>query len=304
MVYGTDDPVSLDFPFHISDKVFTDQQKELHQCVQNIHSHEYLQILMVLKGKISHQVNGELHTLNAGDVVAIPSFQKHQDYYEWNAEVVTISFLPHFIDSFFVTPHLLGRSHNLSEVYFKPFIYSDRLNLTAPISMVASSLDELKGLISRMTLLFPANTDVKRAKIQILLKELLLSITECLPESPSREYSGQGSASIYTQKVKNVIAHLEKEYAQEIIIEDVIKSCHISGTYFRKIFQEITGKSCLQYINELRIFHAINLIRQTDFALKRIATDVGFSEFPSFHRVFKRIKGIGPQAFRDSLLKS
>nr|WP_298929889.1 AraC family transcriptional regulator [uncultured Allomuricauda sp.] len=57
-------------------------------------------------------------------------------------------------------------------------------------------------------------------------------------------------------------------------------------------------KSFFTYINEYRIEHSKNLLSQTDAKILAVALDSGFSNKTSFHRTFKRIEGITPEAFR------
>ena len=74
----------------------------------------------------------------------------------------------------------------------------------------------------------------------------------------------------------------------------------LSGTYFRMIFKEITGKPFILYLNELRVYHAIVLIKKSNMNLSEIAYDVGYGEFQNFHRAFKKIIGCSPSAYRKA----
>lgn len=57
-------------------------------------------------------------------------------------------------------------------------------------------------------------------------------------------------------------------------------------------------KSFFTYINEYRIEYSKDLLSQTDAKILAVALDSGFSNKTSFHRTFKRIEGITPEAFR------
>lgn len=74
----------------------------------------------------------------------------------------------------------------------------------------------------------------------------------------------------------------------------------LSVSHFRALFRQRMGVSPGQYQQELRMGEAARLLRETDMPIKRIATVMGFSDLPHFHRRFKRVYGQTPRRYRDS----
>ena len=110
----------------------------------------------------------------------------------------------------------------------------------------------------------------------------------------------QSPHSKHYETVQDVIQYIQENFHKDLKINDVISRCHLSSTYFRMIFKEITGKSFVQYLSELRIYHAIVLIKRSKLNLSEIAYEVGFAEFQNFHRTFKKIIWCSPSAYRKS----
>ena len=54
-----------------------------------------------------------------------------------------------------------------------------------------------------------------------------------------------------------------------------------------------------EYINNLRIAEACNLLRETNIKIADISEDVGFGTIRSFNRAFKQITGISPAVYRE-----
>ncbi len=84
-------------------------------------------------------------------------------------------------------------------------------------------------------------------------------------------------------------------------VEDLAERCHMSYSYFAKVFRETYGRSCKKYIEFIRICKAEDLLRFTNLDLNYISQETGFSDCSHFIRVFKREKGITPKQFRMQL---
>lgn len=293
-VFTTDDPMPVDYPFHLSRVKIGEAEEEIRERVLRIHSHEYLQILMVLDGSILHESGGEKKVLAKGELVCIPAFQKHRDFYEIGAEVVTISFMPSIVDSLFANPHLLGRSGHFSEAFLASFFLPSNVELRV-IAPKPEEVNRFIEVIEKMSLEQAKQDSMGRLKLHTHVMSFLSLLQEV---SGFEELDGLSSPS---QPLELTLNHIQKHYYEDVSVERLIENSGISATLFRKEFKAATGRSCLQYLNELRVFHAITAIRNTERPLKEIASDVGFSEFETFHRVFKRVKGVGPKAFRDGL---
>lgn len=84
-------------------------------------------------------------------------------------------------------------------------------------------------------------------------------------------------------------------------VEDLAERCHMSYSYFAKVFRETYGQSCKKYIEFIRICKAEDLLRFTNLDLNYISQETGFSDCSHFIRVFKQQKGITPKQFRMQL---
>ena len=72
----------------------------------------------------------------------------------------------------------------------------------------------------------------------------------------------------------------------------------ISQSYVSRMFKKKYGIGIAQYINQVRIFHAKKLIQEGSLNIKTISIQVGFSSDVQFIRVFKKMEGITPGAYR------
>jgi AraC-like DNA-binding protein len=74
--------------------------------------------------------------------------------------------------------------------------------------------------------------------------------------------------------------------------------CHMSESHFRRLFEENIGMTPVEYLNQVRIKKACDLIRKTGSSMEEIATKVGFTTTSTFNRNFKRITGTSPYQWK------
>lgn len=74
---------------------------------------------------------------------------------------------------------------------------------------------------------------------------------------------------------------------------------HISVSTLRRIIHEYTGFPLNEYIHQLKIGEAKNILLNTDLSVKEIGEALGYKDTFYFSRVFKRITGISPRSYRS-----
>ncbi|UGU17655.1 AraC family transcriptional regulator [Sinomicrobium kalidii] len=89
-------------------------------------------------------------------------------------------------------------------------------------------------------------------------------------------------------------SHLEKN----IKIEDVARIANLSKSQFSRYFKLHTGKTYIEFLNELRIESACSLLLDERNTVEAICYDVGYSNLSHFNRQFKRLKGVTPSVYR------
>ena len=94
------------------------------------------------------------------------------------------------------------------------------------------------------------------------------------------------------------IGYMERNYKQELSLEEVAEQVHLNPYYFSKVFKQQTGETFIDYITRIRIEHAKRWMNNKDISLKEICYLVGYNDPNYFSRVFKKVTGITPSEYR------
>ncbi|MBI4026461.1 MAG: PocR ligand-binding domain-containing protein [Verrucomicrobia bacterium] len=89
--------------------------------------------------------------------------------------------------------------------------------------------------------------------------------------------------------------------AEELSLGQVAKAVNTSTFYFCKIFKKATGLNFTDYLSRVRIEKARNLLLNPNLRVSEIAYEIGFQSLTHFNRVFKRVLGQSPTAYRARL---
>lgn len=88
-------------------------------------------------------------------------------------------------------------------------------------------------------------------------------------------------------------------YAEMIGVNEVCRAIGYERTYFSNLFRHQTGQTMQEYLAAVRITHACSLLTSTELSVNAIAQRVGYAEYRSFSRCFKKIKQVSPQQYRS-----
>ncbi len=92
---------------------------------------------------------------------------------------------------------------------------------------------------------------------------------------------------------------IDSHYHKDISLDDVSREVDISPYYFSKIFKEETGKNFVEYVTEIRMNRAKELLTGTDLSMKEICSEIGYADPNYFSRTFKKNTGLTPTEFKE-----
>lgn len=119
--------------------------------------------------------------------------------------------------------------------------------------------------------------------------------------------SDQRDRAGWPDKVRLAASYIEINYAGLVSLDELADSLQVSKYHLQRTFAETVGLTPHEYTNRVRIERAMELLRRTESSVEEIARLIGFSSGSYFIKVFAKLTGMTPGAFRhgeDSLLYS
>jgi AraC-like DNA-binding protein len=98
---------------------------------------------------------------------------------------------------------------------------------------------------------------------------------------------------------KRAVAYLHQHHALPLKRWEIAEGVGVSEDYLSRVFGRELGISPWEYLNRYRIEKAKDLLRSTYESVALIGSKVGFPDPAYFSRVFHRIAGMAPSAYRD-----
>lgn len=121
--------------------------------------------------------------------------------------------------------------------------------------------------------------------------EALINVSRQFLSAGLRENDRYGRGS---RKVWELLDYLNMFYYEPISGDSLEEKFDCNFDYMNRLFRQSIGKTVFQYLSEIRIAHARELLATSSMKVSQISGKVGFSDESYFSKVFKRHTGISP----------
>lgn len=105
----------------------------------------------------------------------------------------------------------------------------------------------------------------------------------------------------YSRMIAKSLQYIEEHYQENISVSEIADILHISDGHFRRTFKEEVGMSSGDYLTAYRIKKAKELLQRDNLKIVDIYKKVGFASSQYFSSTFKKMTGISPKDYRESL---
>lgn len=113
---------------------------------------------------------------------------------------------------------------------------------------------------------------------------------------------GCGSGRM-AQAAQTMREYVRNNYMKEISMQDAARMMNYSDAYFCKLFKQCFDQNFTSYLTNFRVNEAKRLLMNQNVSVKDVGMQVGYYDSNYFAKVFKRITGMIPSEYRDSLRK-
>ncbi len=252
--------------------------------------HETFEMVYIKSGSGVFEIGEQNVSVGSNDIVIIKPNQSHKLNVnsEGGCDFIVLYFK--FMDQ---------TEHTLSEVSLGDFInFVSGRESGAFIKLKVSQKNDIIVLLNRI-LKEQTNDQLGSDLLNyLMLMELFVLISRAL--KAEWENSIKNKSPKIKELMQSAIQFVHNNFEREISITDIAKYVFLSPSYFTRAFKENTGLSPMQYLLNIRIKRACELLRETDQKVGEIALSVGFSNQQRFNDMFKKQTNMTPMQYRNS----
>lgn len=133
--------------------------------------------------------------------------------------------------------------------------------------------------------------------VKSYLEELLILLVRAAEGKPTGSYEGGG------RRFAAILRYLEENVTEKLRFGDVAKHFSISPSILKRDFRRQMGCGVMEYFTKLKIDASKQLIRERDLNFTEIAAELSFGSSQYFTAVFRRVTGMTPSEYRESVMK-
>ena len=264
---------------------------EVATCI-NLHGHQDMEFLYISDGAFSMMVNSVSMELRRGDLLIINPNDIHAGTVPIHQQVAGYHMIRVRLE------HLTERE-NTSIHRVLSLLMDEKMKFSNYISceiMEHSGLDLImKGLIAAFRQQEDVSVFNQIGYLYLLFARLmsmeLISRTPVIAEIKKRN-----------QFVLQMLQYFDENWDQPITSKDAAQIFSYSQEYFCKIFKDNMGKTFSQFLIEIKVHKAKELLDAGEKA-GAVMERVGLSNYSYFYRCFKRFYGVSPESFKRKLKK-
>ena len=246
------------------------------------HWHTETEILRVTEGVFEIYLNRRHYTLRAGDVAFINAGTLHHGSGERCAYECVI-FRPEM---------LLQSSAGALNRYIKPIVRRQR---TVKECFLKGSAPRIEQCVQALLLLLREPHEGYELAVHAELTALFYQLYR---EGAVEEATVGRVQEKQMEQLVRLLAWIEDHYAERITLEALSKETGLNEKYLCRFFKAYTAQTPIDYLNRFRIERAADDLRLRSCTVTEAAYANGFNDSAYFSKLFLRIKGLSPGAYK------
>ncbi len=115
---------------------------------------------------------------------------------------------------------------------------------------------------------------------------------------PEENDSTEEHLVLKNSPVYPAVLYVDAHLNELISMQEMAELCHLSRSYFSRLFRQEVGENFVDYVNRRKVSRAKELLRTSAKSVGAIAGELGFVDTSYFVKLFKRFEGITPLSYR------
>ncbi len=245
------------------------------------HTHEnYLEIFIVTSGKLLHQFGEQTTVMKTGDAFLVfpGQYHQHRPYKNYTSQHINLTCSLPFAAA------LCKANFGQEQPVF-------------PRQLIHLSEGEFAVIMNMQNVILRSQTDEHLNVTLRAMLSFLLGFFYVPEQTPARSESLPKWLVQFLHKLQDI------DFSDPVHLSDLYAMSGYSQSTLSRYFKQYMDQTLVSYINDLKLNHACNQLKNTTFTLSEIAKSSGFESYPHFSRLFKRHFGLTPQQYRSSQIR-
>ena len=244
------------------------------------HYHQNPEMFYVLRGNLDIKIDEKVYKMSSGDIVLINANKRHTVI--GNEELLGARFEIDF--------HLLAEYMGSMQLLFWCNTVADRNH----------AYSKLRRLLDRILTRYFEKEEKSALYLNALYFETLYVLTSnFLVKADDIRLNLEDSQD--RMRVRQIQNYVQANYQSQISLNDLADRLYLSNAYLSKYIKKNLGMTFMEYLNNVRLFHAVDELMYSDKNLTHIAYDNGFPTSASFTKVFRDVYNESPSEYRKKM---
>lgn len=173
------------------------------------------------------------------------------------------------------------------------FDYTDLLNITSCKPLYLGNRILFQTIYEKLRLLVQRFDAIEEMEISL---ELQMLFTNIIRIKGTQDLNSRFQN--YKQEIGEIIAYMQQMYQKDLTVEHLAERCHLSKSFFSKVFKAYTGHTPYDFLLEIRLKQVQKMLLETTESIAEIAKICGFADSKNLIFHFKKCFTMTPLQYR------
>lgn len=253
-----------------------------------MHFHDAVEILLILKGSVNIRVGSQLHTLYENDIILINNNE------------------PHNINK--ISEENIILAIQLDTEYFGA-VYPGAKNIRINNNLICDdeNCEEKKNIIREYMAKIIWEINKKSRGYHLRIGSILNLLASHLINNYDYTISEEDNIETVDEEIErlhNILNYIDENLEKKITLQEIADIEHLNSYYLSHFFKRKVGISFQEYLNTKRLDKAFKLLLNSNMTITDISNKCGFSSTNYFNKIFKETYNSLPSENRRSIEKS
>ncbi len=258
------------------------------RTLSDLHVHEFIEFSLVVSGTGIHRIWNDVLECKKGDVFILNTGVPHC-YFAANSKE-----RPTVLNVLFDTK-ILGEefsNHDGENFCYGVFKNSP---LISNLKFVGEDYKKIHELCTAIAKEIEEKSKFSLELAISKLKELLITFSRANPSSDNQASENIKENSLASKAIRII---LDNFYKQDFTLDKLSSMLFVSKAHLSRLLFRAGGEHFADYVKNLRIKRAANLLVNTDLSNGQIVFQCGLKDIPTFYKAFKNAYGLTPKQYR------